>query len=277
MTDCKFDDVKIVKRRPPYTIKSKPRHKRKTKVDLHPVWTCLCRFFSLVKKGINKFVRWIIFKEGNVNDVLWSVVLTLIACFFGFLLSSLLLWAIDKRNAPPKLNSIFELKLGMSEKDLKKVVDVAALSDTLLLDFQYGQGEDLLSEKDRVKTLYLAYYEVDMNYQLKDVVLFFYRDKLFEMFILDASTRTGQLLGEKYRHLISASEYDREQKKNKTSRIWITNDDDIECLSVSIGDDSGEDEYQIYLFNRKKKEEIMAQRRPDGRKKKSEKELIRAL
>ena len=176
----------------------------------------------------------------------------------------------------PKLNSIFVFNLGMNEKDLRKVVDITALSDTILSTSEYIQGEDLLSEKDKVKTIYLAYYEVDLDYQLKDIVLFFYRDKLFEIRMKDLDSKTKNLLKDKYG--TNYRKMERLKPELSLFTTWETGSEDVFCYTISQKDEELiKMRHPLFLFNEKTKQEILAQRRQDGQKKMSNKELLDAL
>lgn len=194
--------------------------------------------------------------------------------YYGVLKFTTNIYPYASETSIPKLNSIFELKLGMNEKGLRKVVDITALSDTVLSTSEYIQGEDLLSEKDKVKMIYLAYYEVDLDYQLKDIVLFFYRDKLFEIYIKDLDSKTEKLLDDKY-----GTDFKRFVKKNIPEiSTWKTGSEDVFCYTISQKDEELEKmRHPLFLFNEKTKQEILAQRRRDGQKKMSNKELLDAL
>ncbi len=240
------------------------------------------RLFSPMKNKLNTF-----FEKYDLDyESIKFLKKYFIAYFFLFFLLLFLVfglsWVITniqtyfRETSIPKLNSIFELKLGMNEKGLRKVVDITALSDTVLSTSEYIQGEDLLSEKDKVKTIYLAYYEVDLDYQLKDIVLFFYRDKLFEIRMKDLDSKTENLLDEKY-----GKDYGKMRRlKPELSffTTWETGSEDVFCYTISQKDEELiKMHHPLFLFNEKTKQEILAQRRRDGQKKMSNKELLDAL
>ncbi len=75
----------------------------------------------------------------------------------------------------PILNGLFELKLGMSEEDARKIVDTNLLSEKN--DYFTSMDRNGVLE-GKVKTLHLERYVVDSNFVIEDIAMSFFEDEL---------------------------------------------------------------------------------------------------
>lgn len=144
------------------------------------------------------------------------------------------------------MNGIFELKLGMSEEEMRELVDTTLLKDTISL-FEDLDYEKILERK--IKTLYLEYYIVDGIYQIEDIRLSFFENKLFSIEIRAYNHRTEYLLDEKYGKFKDEKEYFSDGDLRSEDKKWKTNDFNIECSSYRtfLGEETG---YNLMIKDR---------------------------
>lgn len=145
----------------------------------------------------------------------------------------------------PILNGLFELKLGMSEEDARKIVDTNLLSEKN--DYFTSMDRNGVLE-GKVKTLHLERYVVDSNFVIEDIAMSFFEDELYNIYIGQYNAKTENLLENKY----GLKRKKNNREKEERTMEWYTNDKNISCIStVSTSDDSFRSSYSFFLMNKK--------------------------
>lgn len=145
------------------------------------------------------------------------------------------------------LDGVFNIRLGMSEKQLRTVVDTSYLKKNEEYTFWYKDCKPL---EGRRKRLELESYIPEKGYGMKKIDLDFFDDKLYSIDIHKYNPQIEKLLNKKYgkpkkerkkethieykTYAERTAEWDR--VKSKTEKIqerktWKTNDENIECYS----------------------------------------------
>lgn len=131
----------------------------------------------------------------------------------------------SQKNNKPILDGLFDLRLEMTEKEMRGVVDVSLLKDTVdpFLELDFGK---VITGK--VKAFYLDRYTIG-SYTVKDITLSFFDDRLYCIIIKEYNPLIEELLTQESGQ--SSSKYIEEI--NKIEKKWRTGDDRITCVSLS--------------------------------------------
>lgn len=204
----------------------------------------------------------------------------------GFLIATLItigmicIAYLNKENKPV-LDGIFELRLGMTEKQLREIVDITLLEDTIDTDLPWSRS---IIAKKGIKDLYLKKYEVKNNYNIENITFSFLNDTLYRIIINKHNLKTEELLTKKYgepkvERLIFPKDVEGVQQQ------WHTNSSDIKCTSLNF-DETSDDYYCLCLLEKKRvdriQKEIANDKKKDDKeketqKKKTEKDLLDKL
>lgn len=170
----------------------------------------------------------------------------------------------DKKSRPV-LDGFFELKLGMTEAQIRQLIDTTFLENS---DIVFDDEDEVWLESINAKSLYLDKYEVDTNFILKKIHLSFFQDTLYSIMTEDINPRFLELLKEKYGVAKSNEEdFKGAEGEKLITTIWNTNDPNIYCMSALTY--VTRSYFQLTLSNIKTRTEVTRQ----IKKKKEEKKL----
>lgn len=97
------------------------------------------------------------------------------------------------------IDKLFEFKLGMSIQQLRQIVDISLLEEVEVADYKNFDILTLGSNLGgKVKVYFLAEYEVQPYYVLRNIHLGFFDNKLLALQISEYNKKTEDLLTEKY-------------------------------------------------------------------------------
>lgn len=126
-----------------------------------------------------------------------------------------------------KLDGIFELRLGMSEKEIRKKVDETLLKANMK-KITYYSGEAIL--KERLKGFSLEAYIVNNTYKMEKIHLSFFDDQLYNIKIEEYNPKIEEFLTRKYGEPLE------ELEEYGTITTWSTYDDELSCFSANYID-----------------------------------------
>lgn len=135
-----------------------------------------------------------------------------------------------------ELDGIFDFKIGMTESQLREVVDTTLLERDL----------SFIDTTHKRKDLKLTHYVVNETVAINDILFIFHNDKLTDIYIEQYNPIIENLLTQKYGLNNEVNE------GNKTIKIWNTgNIIQIRCGSVYTIDSIGNISYSLMLIDRR--------------------------
>lgn len=129
--------------------------------------------------------------------------------FLASILISLLSLSCSVKHNKPVLDGFFELKLGMTEEELRGIVDVKLLKETKFEDILWDEEA---TKSKGLKIFHLDYYKIDDGYIIEEIQLSFFQNKLYSIETRNYNSKTEDLLTQKYDKPIQ-KEKRREEKR----------------------------------------------------------------
>lgn len=102
---------------------------------------------------------------------------------------------VKKKENKPKLDGIFDIRLGMTTSELKAIIDTALFKE-VEFEFREWSGEALVEKQ--LRQFHLAEYVIDDNYSIENIIISFSMDRIYEIKIQEYNPRTEDLLTQKY-------------------------------------------------------------------------------
>lgn len=186
------------------------------------------------------------------------------------LLIAWLAYSIDKEKASStSLNGIFSLKLGMTEKELRGVVDESKLSQLKTEEFNLTDIE--------LKSFILDSYKVSDVYSLDKLQLDFLNDTLYAIIIREYNEQTESLLTEKYKLENVEIDLIRGKQNRYEERRWNSYNYNVECYSFYFVYEDVMGEYALVIRDKKKRRSLSEMQHKDDRIQNKHNKLIDAL
>lgn len=170
---------------------------------------------------------------------------------FIFVLVLVLIFALMARfdtSEPIPIEGVFEIKLGMSEKELREIVDTTHLKP----GYKWREYENL-DQKEFVLDSYI----VNQSYTIENISLSFFNDSLYFIVIETYNAKTEDLLTEKYGVSNEYSKASRQSWTNTQYRYWETSNRNIKCGSdhtYSLSGDKKREIYYLRIYDENKQE-----------------------
>ncbi len=170
------------------------------------------------------------------------------------------IYSCSNKNDKPVLDGFFELRLGMTISEMKDIVDIKLLKDTIDGDLPWDR--EMIAQRG-IKDFYLKSYTIDESHIIENIDLSFRHDSLYRIGINKFSPFIEDLLTQKYGKP-RTDQYILPGDVETTETEWKTHSTNRNCRSLKFKDYP--DNYILMLLSSSHVQQIQKEIKEDEEK-----------